>query len=71
MGDSDSEEDFNDATVALGQFTQTQTQMDDSQDPKCRPSLEEELLSSSDSEESVMALHQIFYPQISRRRNLG
>jgi len=54
MGDSDSEEDFHDATVALWAI-QTQTQLDDSQDPEYRPSLEEELSSSSDSEESVMA----------------
>ena len=74
IGDSDSEEDFQDTTVALGQLTQIQTQiqMDDSQDPEYRPSLEEELSSSSNSEESVIApLHQVFYPQVSRRRNQG
>ena len=72
MGDSDSEEDFHDATVALGQFTQTQTQtqLDDSQDPEYRPSLEEELASSSDSEESVMATpSSILSPSIATKKS--
>ena len=70
MGDSDSDEDFHDATVALGQFTQTQTQIDDSQDPEYRPSLEEELSSSSDSEESVMATpSSILSPSIATKKS--
>jgi hypothetical protein len=72
MGDSDSEEDFHDATVALGQFTQTQTQtqIDDSQDPEYRPSLEEELSSSSDSEESVIAIpSSILCPSIATKKS--
>ena len=43
------------AIVALGQLTQTQTQMYDSQDQEFGPSLEDEFSSSSDLEESVIA----------------
>ena len=71
MGDCDFEEDFQDATVALGQLTQTQTQtqtqMDDSQNPEYHPSLEDDMSSTSDS--VIVTSSSILSPSIATKKS--